>query len=179
MRYFFCLLILMSVPRFAYAQENKIAPECRSLTAHKADVGVDYKPGVDVKGRPVVPADINAAVIDVPDMMVVPLSIDLAKRLPSASAKGVDMAGTAGFLEVWKNGRITYNGQDVTPQVYLLCGQKMPENLAPAKPVEDGQTPADVIKSTPVKETPAAPVLQVPKKEPPKGKLIRGGEYND
>ncbi len=179
MKYILFLFLFVFAAPMALAQENNLPPECRALPDHKADVGVDYKPGVDVRGRPVVPADINAPVIDVPDMMVVPLSIDLAQRLPSAAAKGLEMTGTAGFLEVWKNGRITYNGQDVTPQVYLLCGQKMPQNLPPVSVSGDGQTIPNVIKSDPVKETPAAPVLQVPKKEPPRGKLIRGGEYND
>ena len=33
---------------------------CRSLTAHTPAADVEYKPGVDVKGRPVTPADLPA-----------------------------------------------------------------------------------------------------------------------
>ena len=33
---------------------------CRTLTAHAPSADVEYKPGVDVKGRPVAPADLPA-----------------------------------------------------------------------------------------------------------------------
>ena len=32
---------------------------CRALVRHHPDPGVTYQPGVDIKGRPVVPADLS------------------------------------------------------------------------------------------------------------------------
>jgi hypothetical protein len=32
--------------------------DCRRMVAHRPDPGIDYKPGVDVRGKPVPPADL-------------------------------------------------------------------------------------------------------------------------
>jgi len=61
-----------------HAQDIILAPECSVLKDHVPNSNVAYKSGVDVHGKSVVPADINSAVIDVPETMVVPLTIDLA-----------------------------------------------------------------------------------------------------
>jgi hypothetical protein len=123
-----------------YAQE--LPPECRVLPEHKTREDVAYKPGVDVNGKPVIPADINAAPMEFNETLVVPLSVDLAERLGSQNIEGLDMTGTLGFLEIHPDGRVAYNGRDLTPQIYALCG----ENPA-------SQSEADAVKSGEVKET--------------------------
>lgn len=178
MRLLFVALLLFAFP--AFAQVNEIPPECRILPEHKLDTGVNYKPGVDVHGKPVVPADINAAPIAVPETMVVPLTIDLAQRLQGMNIPGLQMDSTLGFLEIRQDGRVTYNDKDITSQVYVLCGKK--PDVAP--PATDRQTPPDIIEYPPVKEIkpvptvpPAAPTPPKKVEEAPKGELIEGGDY--
>lgn len=177
------LIAFISFP--ALAQEmTPLPPECNVLKEHVAKDDVAYQAGVDVHGKAVVPADINAPVMDVPETMVVPLTVDLAKRLSftSASAKGIEMEGTMGFLEISKNGRVTFNDKDVTSQVYVFCGQKPPENLAPVPVLDNGQKPADIIKLPPAQEN-SNPAEKTPPSLAPKhhplGKILEGGDYND
>lgn len=181
------LLLLCLLPVNAMAQEN-VPPECRILKDHKPSSDVAYQAGVDVHGKPVVPADINAAPMGLDNQtIVVPLSVDLAQRLQGQNIAGLEMAGTLGFIEIGPGGRVTYNGQDLTGQVHVLCDQN-PQGTAVSA---DGQTPADAVEYAPVKKKPkgapapkpVTPVLKVPeakpepKKEPEQGELIEGGEY--
>lgn len=189
MKKFVFALLLFSSP--AFAQET-IPPECRILEQYTLSDDANYKPGVDVHGKPVVPADINATppmAMDGP--VVIPLSIDMAKRLQGLNIQGLDMTSTLGFIEVRPGGRVTYNGQDLTPQVHVLCDEKPQETAVPA----NGQTPPDAVEYPPVKPKPkGAPApkpvtpnypkaempslkAQEPKKEPELGEQIQGGEY--
>lgn len=182
--------LLISAP--AHAQDDgKFPPECRFLEAHKPSKDAAYKPGVDVRGKPVVPADINAAPMGLDQQtIVIPLTIDLAKRLQNHSVQGLELDATPGYLEISPSGKVLYNGQDLTSQIHAVCDEKPQETAPPAGAVADRQTAPDVIESAPVKEKPAkpaakpatpppAPVLEVPKKEPEpeQGELLEGGEY--
>jgi len=131
--------LLFATPAFA---NESIPPECRLLPEHKASADVAYQPGVDVHGKPVVPADLNAAPMGLDQQtIVVPLSVDLAERLQNQNIAGLQMTGTLGFLEIAPGGRVTYNGQDLTNQIHVLCGQKPAESVPPA----NGQTPPDAV----------------------------------
>jgi hypothetical protein len=190
MKKFAFALLLLSAP--AYANES-IPPECRILEQHKPSGDVNYQPGVDVHGKPVVPADINAAPmgLDGQQTIVIPLSIDMAKRLQGQNIQGLDMTSTLGFIEVGPGGRVSYNGQDLTSQVHVLCDQNPMDSAVPA----NGQTPPDAVEYAPVKKKPkgapapkpVTPVLKAPdartepkpepKKAPELGEQIQGGEY--
>jgi hypothetical protein len=93
--------------------------------------------------------------------IVVPLTIDLAKRL-NHHTKGLNLEATPGFLEIAPSGRVTYNGQDLTSQVHAVCAGNPQEIVPPAVAAPDRQTAPDVIESAPVKEI-------TPKAEPPEG----------
>ena len=177
----------------AFAQEA-FPPECRVVEHYKPSADANYQPGVDVHGKPVVPADVNAAPpmgLDGQQTVVIPLSIDMAKRLQGQNIEGLDMTSTLGFIEVGPGGRVTYNGQDLTRQVHVLCDRNPQESAVPA----NGQTPPDAVEYPPVKKKPegapaprpVTPVLKAPdappepkpepKKEPERGEQIQGGEY--
>ena len=169
MRFFTLFLIagLLSAPAWA----DTLPEECRLLGAHKPGSGMVYQPGVDVHGNPVAPADLNdGTTIDLPDVITVPLTIDLAQRLQNSHVEGLQLEAPLGLLEIHKNGRVVYNGQDWTPQIYALCGKEAPV-LPPRKPstADNGQKAADAIKS----ETPSA---KAPPAIPPGSVEIEGGE---
>ena len=146
----FLFLMLMSLATPAWADDT-LPPECRMLPEHKAQAGVAYQPGVDVNGKAVVPADINAAPIAVPEKIVMPLTIQMAQLLQNNNVQGLNLESTLGFIEIEQNGRVIYDGQDITSQVYVLCDKKH-ENASPAT---DGQTPLDAVEYAPenVKES--------------------------
>ncbi len=107
----------------AYA--NDLPPECRLLPAHvpRADVSAEYQAGVDVRGKPVVPADINGGYFNDLERVVIPLSVDLAERLKNSNIEGLQLEADLGTLEIYQSGRVSYNGQDWTSQVYAICGE--------------------------------------------------------
>ncbi|MSP88640.1 MAG: hypothetical protein EXQ92_07485 [Alphaproteobacteria bacterium] len=56
--------------------------DCRRIVEHQAAADVNYKPGVDVYGRPVAPADLSSnSQIKLPEEIQIPITIDLSKRL--------------------------------------------------------------------------------------------------
>lgn len=119
---FFAVIILWSGSVWA---AESVPPECRVLPDHKPSADLAYQAGVDVNGKPVVPADLNAAPsIGTDQTLVVPLTIDLAKQI-----EGLDLKGTPGFLEIGPDGKVTYNGQDLTSQIHVLCGKKPADTL--------------------------------------------------
>lgn len=177
----------------AQAQED-VPPECKVLKDHKPSSDVAYQAGVDVHGKPVVPVDVNAAPMGMDSQtIVIPLSIDMAKRLQGMNINSLDMTSTLGFIEVGPGGRVTYNGQDLTGQIHVLCDQ----NLQNSAPSADGQTPPDAVEYAPVKKKPKGapapkpvtpnypsvetPALKAPepKKQPVQGEQIEGGEFRE
>lgn len=120
---FIFALMLLTMPVVAQVIEYA---ECRTLAEYVPQAGVNYEAGVDVRGKPVVPADLNEAPIDMPDVMAIPLSFDLAQRLPDPP-QGMRAEASVGFLEVYKDGRVVFQGRDLTPQVYAICrGEVLP-----------------------------------------------------
>lgn len=50
--------------------------DCQSLVRHEPAPDVTYQPGVDVHGRPVVPADVNGgSQIELPDVIYIPIEV--------------------------------------------------------------------------------------------------------
>lgn len=193
-------VILISVAG-ARAQEGQ-PPECRLLPEHKASADAAYQPGVDVHGKAVVPADVNAAPLGLDGQnIIIPLSVDMAKRVKTP--KGVNLESTLGFLEVSPDGRVTYNGQDLTAQAYAICGKNVPPLVPkpetppvlpgpapgmvieqqPPRPVTppvllpapNGQAGADALEYPPVK----TPAPYVPQKPAVQGELLTGEEYQE
>lgn len=183
------LLVLLSVP--AYAQ-NDLAL-CRLRAQHVAATDVTYKPGVDVHGNPVVPADLNAVPNMVPDVIKIPMNIDLAQRLGKVPA-GMDMKSEMGMAEIHRDGRVTFNGQDLTPQAAVVCGDapaaaaahtvvtQVPPPVQPASatlpPQTLGQLPLAPRPSTAVQTVqPQTPPSQSPDAPVKKDEIIWGQGY--
>src|SRR5688572_20512159 len=110
------LLLLVVVFLAGAAKAETLPPECKFLPEHVPSDDVAYKPGVDVHGKPVVPADLNDTAFEVPEVITVPLSIDLAEKLQTLSVPGFQLEAPLGLLEIHENGRVTYEGREWTPQ---------------------------------------------------------------
>lgn len=122
-RYAFITLILLSISNFSYAQELQKDSFCEIVMDHTPSDDVAYKPGIDVRGNPVVPADLGeAAQYDIPDVVRIPLTIDLAEQLDQDLPDGFEMNGNVGFVDILKDGGVRWNGRDVTNNAQVLCG---------------------------------------------------------
>ena len=92
---------------------------CQALVNHVPDADVTYQPGVDVHGRPVVPADLESGYENiVPQEITIPLTVDLmhflkmdTSALPTAAMKRNDVQ--LGTLTI-KGDQVLYNGKPLT-----------------------------------------------------------------
>ncbi|OIN86416.1 MAG: hypothetical protein AUJ12_05555 [Alphaproteobacteria bacterium CG1_02_46_17] len=120
---------------------------------------VNYKPGVDVDGNPVAPADISAPPIDVPEYMEVPLSIDLAQVIKIPMADTIEMKPVLGNLKLYKDGHVEYNGQDISDKVATFCGVDTrsnpdPQPVAAPRVIEDQKPVAGSVSASSTVEPP-------------------------
>ncbi len=118
-----CALAALLVAQPAVAQQKaKIsAKDCRRAVKHVPAPDVAYKPGVDVRGRKVAPADLGGRPrLKLPNV----LTFDIEKDLSSlAGGLGADVpVGTIRY-DI-NSGRITFNGQPLTgPQQAQLVAR--------------------------------------------------------
>jgi hypothetical protein len=89
------------------------AADCTSLTTHVPDSDVAYKPGVDVNGNSVAPADVGGGLrIETPTEFEIPITLDLQKKLNIPADENLFQTDhfRAGTVTV-KGGRAYFNGQ--------------------------------------------------------------------
>ncbi len=111
------------------AQEITItAQDCARLVEHVPDADATYRPGVDVRGRPVTPADLpGAPQIQVPESFSIPITVDLASRLGIPAGGDAEFTAEAmiGQVDVTADGRAFFNGQPLQDeearQLSILC----------------------------------------------------------
>ncbi len=102
--------------------------DCSRLVAHVPAPDVAYRPGVDVEGNAVAPADLGGARarIPAPESITFPLTLDLAERL------GIDDANllarpVIGVVEVTRDGRVTFDGEPLTSDAAHALARKCQE----------------------------------------------------
>jgi hypothetical protein len=149
------LMVLMASP--ALAQETPTY--CRLLPQHRPATGVEYVPGVDVHGKPVIPADLNSSLNVIDKDIVIPIEVNLAQHFNKVFPGGVKLEPVVGSMTVHADGRVSYGDEDITPEAYVLCGTEPPVNLVPPAPVQapsqaSSQPAADAVPSKPVAEKP-------------------------
>ena len=106
---------------------------CRQLAAHEARADTEYRPGVDVRGLSVAPADLpGASRIRVPDRFSVPITVELDDRLgiPPGGDTNFTAEAQIGTVEVAGDGALTFNGQpladETTRRITVACRQTFP-----------------------------------------------------
>jgi hypothetical protein len=187
------------MPYYAKAEEKPAI--CKILETHQPQNDVAYQPGIDAYGRPVVPANLNSAsTFKVPEIIKIPITIDLAERL-NAVEDGVQLEAPLGMVEIHQDGRVRYNGEDWSQPVATLCGkshkievieEKELINSSAQEPVSNGHKAEDGIKSSErvieVEPTVAIPPQDVtikqlevdpPIEEEPESDILEGGDYRE
>ena len=82
------LLLLSTTPALAIEQIVVTAQACKKIVEHVPSKDVEFKPGVDVRGRKVAPADLsnNYAKL-IPEEITIEIGADLADRLGRKRAR--------------------------------------------------------------------------------------------
>ncbi len=114
------LMALTLVPAAARAEKVKAKvtrADCQNVVSHQPDADVAYRPGVDVHGNAVVPADLNGgSQFKAPKEIHIPITIDIGKRFGVSSTSGLYDAEAEMGVVTWRDGKITYNGQPLNNQ---------------------------------------------------------------
>jgi hypothetical protein len=125
-------LLVISIIYSAAAQTVTVSEaDCARLTSHTPDSDVAYKPGVDVNGNAVAPADLNGGVnIAMPKEFTIPITVDLQKKLglPADPNSYQTQNFSVGNVTVKEDGRAYFNGQplqdDEAHRLSVLCQQQ-------------------------------------------------------
>lgn len=131
---FFGLMVMLFCPPFSFAAESE-KPDpalCRSLPDYQPSADVEYKPGVDVHGHYVAPADLNYAPSVLPSKIDIPLTVSLAKVLNLNTSQypynqlGTGTEAQLGVISVEGN-NVTLNGKplsgDQQSSLAVLCAK--------------------------------------------------------
>lgn len=114
------LLPWLLLPCAAVAQDRVTVDtsNCQLLMRHAMAPDVTYRPGVDVQGRAVAPADLPSDSTlnlprDIPINIEIPVSTLLGRNSPYLTR---DAKIQVGQVVVQQDGRVLFNGQPVTDE---------------------------------------------------------------
>jgi hypothetical protein len=128
----------------AFAQTISVTTVCSQLAQYSAQPGTEFKPGVDVNGNPVAPADIDAPVPPIAYPVQIPIEVDILRLievdLPAQVEDSMEMDASVAYVTLEEDGRVFYNGQDISDQVTHACKEESEE--APAAVPVATETPA-------------------------------------
>lgn len=122
MRFLLFVSLFLLSPFEVYA--NEVGNFCAlSQVSHRPDADVNYVPGVDVRGKAVAPADLNDHSSMVPDVIKIPVTLDLAERLGGGLPAGTLMESEIAMIEIHGDGRVLMNGHDISTASDALCSR--------------------------------------------------------
>jgi len=146
---FVLFFLVMVMPLIASAETITTRDMLCKSYEERADVaGANYVPGVDVDGKPVVSADVSGDHQVMPLQVVrIPLEMDLAQRFGLSLPEGLEMKPNLGMLNIYQDGRVTFDGQDLTTQVEQFCSQarEAETQKVEEEPAANGQAAPDRI----------------------------------
>lgn len=120
--FIFIAALIFAVP--AFAEDADMITLCNLLPAYQPSDNVEYVPGVDVKGQPVVSADINdGSGFRQFESIEIPVEVDLIQKFGVNAPVGVDLKPMVALISIHKDGKVDYNGQDVSKQAHALCNK--------------------------------------------------------
>ena len=125
MRIIGSIALILSVVAWAAPASAEVAisrKDCERLVNHEPAPDVAYQPGVDVHGRPVVPADLGGGQqIQLPDVIYIPIEVLIQDKygIPANSVL-YDATALVGVVEVRGN-QVYFEDQPLTdPEIVAL-----------------------------------------------------------
>lgn len=116
---------------FVKAEEIRVEVDektCQKVQRHLARQDVNYKPGVDVRGKKVVPADIQSNQIVLPETISIDLSLPLQDLFDVANPPARELQNAE--VEVGRidydisSGQLSFNGQKLAEPALVKIGEK-------------------------------------------------------
>lgn len=106
--------------------------DCVELVKHEPDDDVAYRPGVDVHGDAVAPADLYGGyAIDVPRTVIIPIEVDLFDRFGRPADRRYEGEVAVGLVEIdLEDGYATFNGQPISAPAQAELAARCREHLA-------------------------------------------------
>jgi hypothetical protein len=130
-------VLLLAVP--AVGETIRVhSADCSALIRHVATPDAAYQPGVDVRGEPVVPADVGGLAMALPEVIDLVIGIDLADCIARRDGKTgralLPASGEAklGVLTI-KGGATFWNGERIGPGEEAALAESCRTALAPPK----------------------------------------------
>ena len=88
--------------------------DCRHLLVHADQTGAAYRPGVDVRGEAVAPADLDpGGALPLPETFKILVTVDVMERLGLGARQGFEAEALIGVVEV-QGTEVTLNGRPLT-----------------------------------------------------------------
>ncbi|MFC4350762.1 hypothetical protein ACFOW6_04305 [Fodinicurvata halophila] len=125
----FCTILILLTPLPVAAKDLDLTitrQDCRLLQPYEAEAGQDpaYKPGEDVDGNPVAPADLNGGTgFRIPDSFSFPLEVT-----PFPDSAFSSSAIRLGRIRVGSDGRVFWNGKSLSERDRYLVAQECRKN---------------------------------------------------
>lgn len=63
----------------------------------------------------------NPSPVIVPDPVMIPITFDMVEKYNLNDIEGVDLKPTIGVIEIYKDGRILYDGKDISQDIKDEC----------------------------------------------------------
>lgn len=118
----FALVLLLPVS--VSAQEIVLNTNCATLANLDGDGDAEYEAGVDVNGNPVAAADIDEPLQALEYPLAVPIEIDFLRSFNVGTQDGLEINPEIGYLLLQEDGRVEYNGQDISKHVTVKCAEE-------------------------------------------------------
>ena len=132
MRYLWIFLFLLCTSANAQTVSS-FTHICDVLEGQK---GAAYVPGVDIKGKPVVAADLESDFNKEIFPIEIPVEVDLVDRSNLDVVEGLDLEPIIANLTIHEDGRVMYGEQEFTNETQALC-ETITIEIAPAMEKED------------------------------------------
>ena len=99
-------------PGSAGRSSATVSDPCAAVVEHTPSPDVAYRPGVDVTGRPVVPADLNAPALDLPQELSFEITVPMRPRDARHFGRNAYFGeALVGFLTLHADGTMSFNGR--------------------------------------------------------------------
>lgn len=141
MRLIFLFASLVFVWPFT-ASAQMIEGVCKNLPQYRQQAGVEHVPGAE----DVVPADLNAVEQPI-NAVEIPVTVDLETRFNLNVPNGIELEADMANIVVHPNGRVEYNGQDITDAAYQACLEAPVEETETPDGQPDGHMEEDAVNS--------------------------------
>ncbi len=114
----------MALDREALTKNQRLIRLCNTSAVNYVQPdGVEYTPGIDTKGQAVLGADAGVEIHKNDFPIYIPIEMDLIERFNLNVPLGLIADAEVAGIQVYEDGKITYNGHDISSNVSSFCSE--------------------------------------------------------